>query len=307
MTDIMACAVEAAAAWGPLARPPRLIGERENAVFEVEFTDATRAALRLHRAGYQSATSITSELLWTEALAENGFPCPQPLRSKTGSLTATLEGGQLASAVSWIDATCIGENGVPLVGDGPALYEKLGKLIRQMHDLTDQIDTSGMTRPSWKLDALLGDDPHWGRFWLNPALSADEQELLQAARKNAAQQLNRNNTLSVGLIHADILQENILQNECGLHLIDFDDCGTGYRLFDLGTALVQHEDDPNLGPLTDGLCAGYGCAPDLMPLFIMLRGLASCGWIISRAPATDPRQRLYAERALRCATRYLAA
>ncbi len=117
---------------------------------------------------------------------------------------------------------------------------------------------------------------------------------------------------SIGLIHADLLQENILQNNDGLWLIDFDDGGYGYRGFDLGTALIQHSDLPYIDALTDATIKGYesigGAQPDLaeaMPLYIMLRGMAACGWIISRAKPDDPRHRIYAERALRCVQRYL--
>ena len=102
------------------------------------------------------------------------------------------------------------------------------------------------------------------------------------------------------LFYADVLRENVLQNDDGLWLIDFDDGGWGYRPYDLGTALVQHWDSPAYQDLTVALAEGYG-RPDLtgdLSFFVMLRGLASAGWIMSRAAPTDPRQRAYAERAM---------
>ncbi|NNK77974.1 MAG: phosphotransferase, partial [Litoreibacter sp.] len=134
------------------------------------------------------------------------------------------------------------------------------------------------------------------------------------ARENAAQHLTSFAAPDMGLIHADLLQENILENAREMSIIDFDDSGLGYRLYDLGTALIQHVEDPKLPELSRSLCDGYAAqrglskSPvDMMPLFIMLRSMASCGWIMQRADAGDPRQRVYANRALRCARTYLEA
>lgn len=301
---------EAGRAWGGLLAPPRLINERENAVYEAHLQTGRRVALRLHRMGYQSQEAIRSELIWTAALADQGFHCPCPVPSENGALVHRLASGQFASVVSWIDAAPIGENGVPFAGtleQHLAQMRALGGLIRKMHDLTDALDTSALVRPRWDLDGLLGDAPHWGRFWENPSLSENERSIVQKARKIAAQQLFENNGLHQGLIHADVLQENVLKNAQGLHIIDFDDSGFGYHLFDLGTALIQHAEHPHLDALSAALCDGYGGGHGRMPLFMMLRAMASAGWIMSRAPANDPRQRFYAERLLRCVARYQAS
>jgi len=43
-----------------------------------------------------------------------------------------------------------------------------------------------------------------------------------------------------------------------------------------------------------------------LPLFTLLRALASCGWVIPRLAPGDPRQRTYAQRALTLARYYMA-
>jgi len=301
---------EAGLAWGGLAGAPRLINERENAVYEAVLHDGDRVALRLHRTGYQSQEAIRSELVWTAALADQGFPCPRPVPCTDGALVHCLASGQLASVVSWIDAAPIGESGVPFAGTIEQHLDQmqgLGRLIRKMHDLTDAMDTSELVRPRWDLDGLLGETPHWGRFWLNPSLTEKERSMVLEARKNAAQQLFENKGLREGLIHADLLQENVLQDAQGLHVIDFDDSGFGYHLFDLGTALIQHAEHPQLPALSAALCDGYGDGHRLMPLFMMLRSMASAGWIMLRAAPNDSRQRFYAERMLHCVKNFQAA
>jgi Ser/Thr protein kinase RdoA (MazF antagonist) len=124
--------------------------------------------------------------------------------------------------------------------------------------------------------------------------------------RDLARERLHDRSLDYGLIHADVLRENLLDGPQGLVLIDFDDCGYGFRAYDLGTALVQNLEEPHLPLLAEALLEGYGAARpqagvalrDLL-LFTLLRCLASCGWIMSRAAADDPRQRLYAARALR--------
>ncbi|RYI34818.1 MAG: hypothetical protein EON48_01560, partial [Acetobacteraceae bacterium] len=61
-----------------------------------------------------------------------------------------------------------------------------------------------------------------------------------------------------GLIHADVLRENVLVNGRSVSLIDFDDSGLGFRLHDLGTALVQTFAHPEQPQIRAALMDGYG-------------------------------------------------
>lgn len=299
--------------WGMVATPLRLISNRENAVFEARLTNGRHGALRLHRPGYQTDESIAAELTWTNALAANGFPCPRPIADEVGQFLQS-DGPMRASFVEWIDAPAIGGFGDPLTGsaqDHAQTYARLGALIGQLHHTTDDCALPAMKRPSWEAEALLGNAPFWGRFWENPALSDAERGFLLDVRQTAMGILRNMNQPDIGLIHADILQENVLATGDAMWIIDFDDCGYGYRLYDLGTALVQHALDPIYDDLRAALIDGYAMSDhatleQLVPLFVMLRGLASCGWVMPRVPKNDPRQRLYADRAVRIARDWAA-
>lgn len=299
----------ALAAWGGRLIRPVLI--RENAVYEVEI-GGIRAALRLHRPGYQSAESIASELWWCAALAEAGFPAPRPIPCRAGSLTAPA-GDRLASLVTWLNGAPIGAFGTPLAGspaEQSALFTRIGALTAALHNATDALTLPPwFTRPAWDAPALLGEAPRWGPFWANPALSDSESALLQQARTEALQALAGR---SLRLIHADLMRENLLDGSQGLALIDFDDSGWGFAFYDLASALIQNAEEPALPRLAAALIEGYGRHRPLPPepareltLMLMLRSFASCGWIVSRFPPGDPRQRLYAERALRMARLWL--
>ncbi|MEO0485456.1 MAG: phosphotransferase [Pseudomonadota bacterium] len=309
MPDLTAIAAQ----WGTVDHAPKLIAERENVVYEATI-DGQRLALRLHRAGYQSRAAIESELTWTARLAEVGFPCARPTPMPTGALLLPLDDGRHASAVSWIDGREIGDSlDDPNLPDTAlsALFHAIGALLAALHSATDAVETSDLTRPAWDAEALLGPDPLWGRFWENPSLTADEADLLKRTKSAAYETLLAMESPDAGLIHADALQENILETPAGLALIDFDDAGFGYRAYDLGVAMVQHYDDPQRAMMEEALLAGYATlrpAPDraTLHLFTLCRALASCGWIISRY--TDPAYtRAQADRALVCAREWWAA
>ena len=94
MIDLQAIAAK----WGANGQI-QLIAERENAVYKI-LRDATPMAMRLHRAGYQSETSILSELRWMQRLAEANFSCPKPLEQIDGSLLAQLADGRFVSVIT---------------------------------------------------------------------------------------------------------------------------------------------------------------------------------------------------------------
>ena len=296
-------AAEAAARWG--GRVQRLLRDRENHVYAMALPDA-RAALRLHRAGYQAPEAIISELWWCGELARAGLPVPAPLPATDGSLLVRLGDGRHASAIAWIEGEALGEAQTPFtrpLAEVLAIYESLGALLARMHQVTDSLTLpDGFTRPRWDRDGLVGEAPFWGRFWDHPAASSDERKVLIRARDALREGLGDD----VGLIHADVLRENVLVSGRSVRLIDFDDSGFGFRLYDLGTALVQVVDHPALPVIRDALMAGYGTTErDLVDRLTMARTLASVGWTMPRLAPEDPIHRSHLTRAVRCAQRVL--
>ena len=306
-------AAEALAAWGPGA-PPRLIKDRENAVYEVRLRSGSRAALRLHRPGYQSAEAIRSELVWTEGLADAGLPVPRPVASAQGELIQILSTGRIASVVEWVTGEPLGEAWTPLPGTAALqadTFRRIGALLARLHAATDALSLPpGFTRPAWDEDGLLGETPLWGRFWENPALTGPERGILRAARTEARARLaTLRPAADYGLIHADLMRENLLIDGTTIRLIDFDDSGSGFRLYDLGTLMLQNLDEPAYPDLVAAAAEGYASLRPLdaarIPMFVMLRCLASCGWAVPRLPSGSPRLRDYAIRAVRQAEGFL--
>ncbi len=96
-----------------------------------------------------------------------------------------------------------------------------------------------------------------------------------------------------GVIHADLRLANLLMDDAGTRVIDFDDCGFGWYMYDYGTALSFIEDRPDVPELTAAWVKGYRKVLELpeeeereIPTFILLRRLLLVAWIGSHS-ATD--------------------
>lgn len=299
---------------------PRLISLRENAVFEVRLDDGRAAALRLHRPGYNSEAEIRSELWWTGTIAARGFPVPRPIAAKDSNPLVSLEGGNCATMLEWVDGEPVGASGDPLGGtafEQQALFREIGRLLARLHEQSDRLDLPDwFQRRNWNIDGFLGTDPLWGRFWENPGLTPSGRALLQTARTAARSDLADyvGAGADTGLIHADALRENVFHGQNGLTLIDFDDAGFGFRLFDLTTAVSQSIEDDTYPALRNAVVEGYrerrGLTEQehaLLPLFAMLRTFASVGWVMPRLPKDHPGIPRFIRRAELAAQSYLDA
>ena len=300
----MTAAETAAKAWG--GHVLRTLRDRENHVFEMALPSGDRAALRLHRAGYQSPAAIRSELWWCAELARSGLPVPAALPALDGALLVRLPDGRHASAIAWMAGEALGEAAKPFNRPLPQVldaYHALGQLLARVHRTTDALTLpDGFTRPRWDLDGLVGDTPLWGRFWEHPAATSDQRATLVRARDALRERLAGDS----GLIHADVLRENVLVNDRSVSLIDFDDSGFGFRLHDLGTALVQTFQHPEQPQIRAALMAGYGTGDqDMVKAFTLARALSSVGWTMPRLQPDDPVHKSHLARAISLAGQVL--
>ncbi len=296
MTD----AADLARHWGETAAPPRPVRIGENEVFEVRFLDGRRAALRLHRPGYQSAAAIAAELDWMARLAARGLTVPLPLATEAGAWIA-VHRGRCATAISWVDGVGLSAAATTAPAD---LYTRLGALIARLH--AESHGLAHDVRPRWDIAAILGPRPRWGVADADAFVGGERADVERAA---AAVRLTDIAHCASGAIHGDLLVDNVLVSGDALWLIDFDDGGWGYHAYDLATALVGHVGQPSYPLLRDALVAGYG-APGIardLPLFVFLRALASAGWAATRTGTGDPRRRAHAARAAVAARAFLEA
>lgn len=264
--------------WGLQGAAFRLIAARENHVYRVE-TAHGPVALRLHRPGLRSHAELISELDWMAVLAHGGISVPAPLPANDGSVFAQVE-NTFVDIVTWLDGETLAHSPTP------EAYRALGKTMALCHKITDTwFLPSHFTRPQWDAAALIGEAPLWGPFWENPMLSLAQKTQLDAVRREAGKVLSED-TFDIGLIHADLVPENVLTSGNKLHLIDFDDGGFGYRLFDLATVTHRSRRTDPSGTLAQAVVDGYKSERDIelvnLPLFEALRACTYIGWITPR-------------------------
>ena len=284
MTEI---AGKAAALWGLETADCRFVAGRENQVFRL--TDGQSAyALRIRRQGLRNQSELLSELAWMQAMGAAGLDVPNPQISLQGNLLEIIEDHQV-DLVSWMDGTPIGQSAKPLALDNPTeVFFELGAALAKLHEASDRFEPeANFTRWHWDLDGVLGPDPLWGTFWDNPTLDSETANMLHAFRSRAVDHLVRiSKNMDYGLIHADPVRENVLWTGKRLQLIDFDDGGFGFRLFDIATALIKNTQEPDYADLHSNLIAGYHSCRSLdvseLDFFLALRAVTYVGWITPR-------------------------
>lgn len=277
----------ALAFWGLQDSPTTLIAARENRVYRVDAPGGP-LVLRLHRAGYRSRAELASELDWMAELSRQGVRVPEPIPTLQGDRCVEVN-GRLADILTFLD-------GQPLMSAGhwaetfPPEHSasQIGKTLADLHTLSDRWKRpAGFSRPHWNAAGLVGPTPLWGRFWENPHLTASQRTLFTAFRDRAEQDLAAfGPALDYGLIHADAVPENVLVSPDGVFLIDFDDGGFGFRLFDLATAANRLDRHDPTGRTSARFLQGYQDRRPIdlsaLPLFRCLRAMTYVGWVISR-------------------------
>jgi len=323
---IEALARAALASWGIEPAELALLKYRENAVFRVAAGDGRRYAIRVHRAGYHNDAELESELRWMRALSEDGFDVPELVPTAGGKLfeivahPAVPEPRQV-DLFAWIDGQPFGNVESGLEGDAESLagtFHTIGVLAGRLHNHSARWrPPPGFTRHAWDTEGLVGERPLWGRFWELAALSLSERDLMIRARDRVRRDLSalERSPRNYGLIHADFAPENLMVDGSRVRLIDFDDAGYGWHLFEIVTTLYFHIGQPYFDAVERAMLAGYRSvrkltAADeaLLPLFYTARGFTYLGWVHTRSETETARELTPMLIELSCgvARRYLA-
>jgi len=297
-------AVSALRHWGKVAREIHLVKMRENAVFRVVDSRGDAFALRVHHEGNHSDEALRSELQWMAALHEAGLEVPTIEPTSDGQLFVTAHTDGLSSSrqvdlIRWIDGRQLGTSEGGLAGDPSDIgqtYRTIGNIAGRLHNQASTWSPPpGFERHRWDLEGLVGEQPLWGRFWDLAALTQTERDLLIRARDQLRHELRAlagrpDLHRHYSLIHADFVPENLLVSFGGeVRLIDFDDAGFGWHMFELSTALYFIQDEPAYEHAKASLISGYRehrALPDelleTLPVFMAARAFTYLGWVHTR-------------------------
>jgi Ser/Thr protein kinase RdoA (MazF antagonist) len=290
-------ALKACKNWDGIISAPQLFMHRENSVFKVQTTQGP-AALRVHRHGYHSKEAIESEMQWMAYLASQGVMVPEPLVNRQQQFLSEVSyvgNVYIVDLLTWLDGEQLGNSTDPLSFSKTELQQiffSLGKTIASMHEVSDAWEIPrGFKRHAWDRDGFVGENAFWGNFWNVGDITVDDRQLLLLAREKAGAELNalRSAGADYGLIHADVVRQNILVVGTDVRVIDFDDSGFGFRMYDFATALVKNRDEPHYAAIKSSLFNGYRSLRELSPLdehsldlFLSLRDFAYLGWMDAR-------------------------
>jgi Ser/Thr protein kinase RdoA (MazF antagonist) len=175
----------------------------------------------------------------------------------------------------------------------PEAFELLGSITARMHDHASGWQRPpGFTRFAWDYDGAFGEVARWGRWQDGIAVGAAERQVLDRLDAALRSRLGRfgSDRHRYGLVHADLRLANLLQDGDQCYVIDFDDCGFSWYLYDFGTAVSFFEDDPRVPELTDAWVRGYRSVRELpaedeaeIPTFVLMRRLLLVAWIGSHS------------------------
>jgi len=267
-----------------------LINHTENATFLISLANGSKKVLRVHRAGYNTPLAVQSELIWSKAL-----------RNDTGMFTPIAIAGVNGELVQH---ECLGENAESQMmvlfefeeGREPAETEKLeasfiqlGKLAASAHEHTQNWQQpEQFDRLHWTANSILKPQGLWGDWRQAPGMSDEIRPVfdhLDLVLRLRLQDFGFDKS-RYGLIHADMRLANLLVHDGQVKLIDFDDCGFCWNMYDFAAAISFMEDSPKIPTLKKAWLKGYRSFRELskvdeaeMDTFVMLRRMALTAWI----------------------------
>lgn len=290
----------AGAALGRYDLPPgatvEMINLSENATYKVEDPASGKCwALRVHREGYHTHNAIASELSWAKALRDEGAAItPVAVPGLDGDLIQQVSHDlvprpRYVVLFEWESGTEPSEREHNL----QEWFSILGETTARMHE---QVRTwqkpAGFERLTWDFETSLGGKPHWGSWRDGMGLTAESEELFAETVDLIGRRLERfgKGPERFGLIHCDMRLANLLIDGDTTKVIDFDDCGFSWFLYDCATTVSFFEERPEVPDLLAAWVQGYRKIRDLpaedeaeIQTFVMLRRLLLVAWIGSHS------------------------
>lgn len=291
---------DALALWDlPEGATARLINVSENATYLVEAAGGYKSILRVHREGYHTRRAIECELAWLDALSASGVvTTPGYYPGKDGAAIQQAKPAGLPDPRFMVLFHFVKGDAPDEDGDISAGFEELGAIAARCHGhVLSWQKPEPFERLTWDVDAVFGSAPTWGNWRDAPEVTTEVAEVLERVEATIRTRLAAygKGADRYNLIHADMRLANLLVDDNGTRLIDFDDCGYGWFMYDFAAAISFIEDDPRIPDCKAAWIRGYQSVRPLGPAdlaeidtFVMLRRMALLAWIGSHIEAPEP-------------------
>lgn len=274
----------------------KFIFHGENTTFKITTNKGKSYLLRIHRLDYHTKKGILEELKWLSQLSQKtDIPVQKPILSKNNCFIEEVAvpevyGTRFCDVLTWVDGKMKKKSASELD------FHKVGVLTGKLHRSTDSIKKT--KRIYWDSKGLVGVDSKFGNTKEVQAgltrYKTDFEEIRKILFKKIRHYENKNPS-KMCLIHADLHFGNLVWQD-GLPVpIDFDDCGYGFKVYDL--AVVEFSSMKHLQGLKesdrkkciDQLHEGYLSQSSLsdsdfkmLPAFLLARKLALLTWMYHR-------------------------
>jgi len=291
---------EALARYGLRDVELRLAGRVHNHVFRVTANHEPagvrrRYALRLHLQDWLSDEEIASELAWLESLGSDmDIAVPAPVRNRDGELLthAGPDGRRTCTLLRWLPGRVYWRR------PSRSWVGRTGKLMAELQAHGRRFARpAAFVRRHRDVEAITG---RVGRLAAGSAnLPRPASRVLEAVFDRFERAVRDVGTgpRTFGLIHGDLHVGNAVLDRGRAGVIDFDDCGDGYYLFDLAAALDMLEFRDDYAVLRKALLAGYESVRPLssaeatnLNAFLAARWATVCLYL-ARDPSQAPRVR----------------
>lgn len=262
-----------------------LLKYSENYNWLVEY-DGNKAVLRLCRPGYHTYDELIGELTWLNELGKTtDILMPLIISNKNGEMLTDID-GYMCTMFSFLEGTTLrGIGGKELL-----LYlERIGEIAAKLHVQSINRDNQpALKRFSWDFEDLLGKTSRVGNWRLNPVLTQQQKEIFEKAEIIIQNKLKiyGKEKEKYGLIHSDLNINNIIVDGDKVQVLDFDDCGYGWFLYDLSTSVLEY--DIGIKEKIKAWLTGYEKIrkftkedKELIPTFIVMRKIVRIAWIAS--------------------------
>lgn len=307
--------------WGLSPRATAtLLNISENATWRLDDPDRPEPLiLRVHRAGYHTEPEIRSELAWIAALRTSGSVSTAAIHpTTTGDPVAILHSptglpARHAVAFRYLQGKepDIGTNLVPW-------FHTLGAITARLHHhAATWPRPQTFARKLWNFDAMLGPVKLWGPWQSGIGLTQEGHKTIARAVAEIQRrtQAYGHTPDRFGLVHADMRLANLLVHDSTMHVIDFDDCGLSWLLYDFAASITLLEHDPIVPDLQSAWLDGYRTIRPLppehetiLPTLIMARRILVMAWMASHAETPMAREggAAYTAQTIELAERYLS-
>lgn len=181
------------------------------------------------------------------------------------------------------------------------LFREVGMIAGKMHAQSKKWDQpSYYKRMEWDFEGTFGEE--WNNFygesyrsktWLTDAEIAALDRCVEVTRSRLESYGKA--PARYGMIHSDLRTANLLKNGHAIGVLDFDDCGKGWYMYEIAGAVALIEHRPDFKEVIQEVVKGY---ESIMPIsnedkeeiwtFIMMRRIGMLQSLISRISCVMP-------------------